>query len=289
MYLPHFDYVAPRTTDQLASLLAEHKGNAKILAGGTDLLGMMKDKLVRPQLVIDISGLKDLYGIAYEEGSGLSIGAATKIETILQSPLIKEKYYALHQGACCLGSPQIRAMASVGGNSCNASPCADTPPPLIAYGATARLVSKQGQREVLLDDFITDNGKTVLEADEFLESLFVPQPARNSAGRYNCIGLRKAAEINLVSVAVNIALDGGKINEVAIVLGAVAPTPLRARKAEAILKGQQPDNRLIEEAAAACSAESAPIDDIRASASYRAELVKILANHTLREALEAVA
>jgi carbon-monoxide dehydrogenase medium subunit len=290
MYLPQFEYHAPKSAEELAALLAQFGRKAKILCGGTDLIVAMKDKVMKPDCVIDISDLTALSGIRHQEGKGVVIGAATKLEEIERSALIREKYYALYQGASVVGSPQVRAMGTLGGNSCTASPAADTPPPLIALGAKVNLVNRKGTRQIALEEFILGNRQTALGEDEFLESFVLEEPWPNSASRYAIMGLRGAMEIDMVNVAVNLALDSGsgKVKEVRIVLGAVAPTPLRARQAESLLKGNRPEEGLLDKVAETCAAESKPIDDFRATAAYRREIVRVLSKRALKEALRAI-
>lgn len=290
MGLPPFNYLTPNTSEELIGMLAEYGDRARVLAGGTDLINWIAEKIVTPEVVIDLNGLESVQGISYEAGRGLRIGAAVKIEDIERSETIKKKYFSLYQATGQIGSPQVRAMASIGGNSCNASPCADTPPPLVSFGASVTLVGKNGSREMLLENFIQGNRRTAIEADEFLESFLVPEPWPNSASRYETIALRAAQEIDVASVAVNVALDAktGSIAEARIAMGAVAPMPKRAPNAEALLKGQQPTDGLIEKAAASCSEECEPIDDLRASATYRRHVVGVLANRLLKEAIVAI-
>lgn len=290
MYLPQFEYHAPKTTEELSSLLSQHRGKARILCGGTDLIVAMKDKVTKPDCVIDISDLAALCGIREQEGTGVVIGAATKLDEIERSALIKEKYYALYQGASVVGSPQVRAMGTIGGNSCTASPAADTPPPLIALGARVNLVSRKGIRQMALEEFIRGNRETALGEDEFLESFVLEEPWPNSASRYVIMGLRGAMEIDMVNVAVNLALDpgNGKVKEVRIVLGAVAPSPLRARQAESLLKGNLPEEGVLDTVSKACAEESKPIDDFRATAAYRREIVKVLCRRALKEVSRAI-
>lgn len=290
MGLPPFNYMAPKTSEELAGMLAEYGDRARVLAGGTDLINWIAEKIVTPEVVIDLNGLESVQGITYEAGKGLRIGAAVKIEDIERSETIKKNYFSLYQATRQIGSPQVRAMASIGGNSCNASPCADTPPPLVSFGASVNLVGKNGQREILLQDFIRGNRQTAIEADEYLESFLVPEPWPNSASRYATIALRAAQEIDVASVAVNVALDAktGSIAAVRIAMGAVAPMPKRAPNAEALLKGRQPTDELIEKAAASCSQECDPIDDLRASATYRRHVVGVLASRLLKEAISAI-
>ncbi len=290
MGLPPFNYLAPKSSEELAGMLAEYGDRAMVLAGGTDLINWIAEKIVTPEVVIDLNGLQSVQGIHYEAGQGLTIGAAVKIEDIERSEVIREKYYSLYQATGQIGSPQVRAMASIGGNSCNASPCADTPPPLVTFGATVNLISKNGSRQMLLEDFIRGNRQTAIAPDEFLESFQVPEPWPNSASRYETIALRAAQEIDVASVAVNVALDSGSgtIADVRIAMGAVAPVPKRASQAESILKGNQPGEDLIAQAAASCSEECQPIDDLRASATYRRHVIGVLADRLLKEAIAAI-
>ncbi|MBM3790174.1 MAG: xanthine dehydrogenase family protein subunit M [Acidobacteria bacterium] len=291
MSLPSFQYLAPRTGEELAGMLAAHREKARILAGGTDLINWMSEKALQPDYVIDLNGLPDLGRISYEKGKGLAIGAAVKIEAIEKSAVIREKYSSLSSAAGQIGSPQVRAMASIGGNICNASPCADMPPPLVTFGAAVSLVSRRGRREMPLEDFIRGNRQTALEADEFLELFRLPEPRPHSASRYAILGLRAAQEIDIASLAANLALDrkSGTIADVRIAMGAVAPTPMRAVRAEEILMGQKPVNAVLDRAAASCGDECRPIDDLRASAAYRRHVIRVLAGRVLREALAALA
>lgn len=289
MSLPPFDYLAPTTTSELAGLLALHQDRCRILAGGTDLVNWMAERIYRPDYVIDLRRLP-LAGISYEAGRGLTIGAATTIEAIERSAVIRERYYALVQAAGQIGSPQIRAMATIGGNCCNASPCADMPPPLITLGAAVVLSSARGSRELPLESFITGNRQTAIQADEFLESVRVPDPWPHAACRYSPFGLRAAQEIDIASVAVNVAIDPatGLISNARIAMGAVAPYAMRAKKAEDLLAGKKPTSEVLNEAAALCGRECRPIDDLRASASYRRHIVGVLARRMLRDALAAI-
>lgn len=289
MSLPPFEYLAPGSTAELAGLLATHRERCRILAGGTDLVNWMAERIYRPDYVIDLRKLP-LAGIAYEPGKGLTIGAAATIEAIERSAVIRERYYALVQAAGQIGSPQIRAMATIGGNCCNASPCADMPPPLVTLGATVVLASAARSREIALEAFITGNRRTAIQPDEYLECVRVPEPWPHSACRYSPFGLRAAQEIDIASVAVNVALDPatGAVADVRIAMGAVAPFAMRAVQAEAFLTGKRPEAAVIDEAAAICGRECRPIDDLRASASYRRHIAGVLARRMLRDAIAAV-
>jgi aerobic carbon-monoxide dehydrogenase medium subunit len=291
MSLPPFDYLAPTTSDELVGLLATHRGKARILAGGTDLINWMAERIYQPDVVLDLRNLAQLTGITYEKGTGLTIGAATTIEAIDRSALLAQWYPALGQAARQIGSPQIRAMATIGGNCCNASPCADMPPPLMTLEARVVLTSARGRREVMLEEFITGNRQTAIEADEFLECVRVPDPWPHSACRYAPFGLRAAQEIDIASVGVNISVDPktGMIAKARIAMGAVAPYAMRATQAETLLTGEKPTDEVLDRAAATCGRECRPIDDLRASAGYRRHIITVLARRLLADARAAIA
>lgn len=290
MHLPQFQYEAPATVKELSAILSKYKKKARILAGGTDLMVQMKERKIKPELIIDINGIEKLSYIKNLNKKGIQIGAATKIEAIEKSKIIKEKYHALYSGAGVIGSAQVRAMGTIGGNCCNASPCADTVSPLVAFDAKVTLVSSRGKRTLPLEKFILDNGVTALKPDEFLESFTLIEPWPNSASRYSQMGLRDAMEIDMVNVAVNLSLDpkSGAVKNIRIVMGSVSPKPLRGKNAEEMLIGKVPDDALIEKAAETCAKDSMPIDDIRASADYRREIVKVLTARVLKEAIKAL-
>ena len=290
MALPQFDYIASQDVEELLGALARYGERARILAGGTDLVILLRERLVRAECLIDIGRVAGLRGIDQVKGNGITIGATTRIRDLQCSAVIHDDYFALCQAAGALGSTQIRDMATLGGNCCNGSPAADTPPALIALGATVSLASARGRRELPLEEFIQGVRKTVLEPDEFLESFHLPAAWPNSASRYAYAGLRDAMEIDIANIAVNLALtpDKGTVAQVRIAMGAVGATQLRARLAEAILLGNAPDTARIEEAALACAAEAKPIDDMRASAAYRKQVMVPLARRTLTDAVQAI-
>lgn len=289
MFLNHFTYFAPQSAAEVLDLLGRLGSRAKMLAGGTDLLVMMKDKVLAPEYLIDIANIAEFKGLAYEPGKGAVIGAATKIAEIEHSAIIREKYFALHQAAGALGSAQIRNMATIGGNSCNASPAAETPTPLVALGAEIVLASLTGERKLPLEQFILDNRKTALAEGEILTKFILPEPAPRSAGRYSYIGLRDAMEIDAVNMAVNLVLeeDDLTVKDLKLVMGSVAPRPLVSVEVPGLLSGREFSDTLVHEASRAASGEATPISDIRASAEYRREVVAVLARRLLYEAFAA--
>lgn len=289
MYLNQFAYYAPGAPEEALTLLSRLGGKAKVLAGGTDLLNQMKDKLLNPAYLVDINNVDAFKGIFYEPGKGLVIGAATKISEIAQSEIIRDKYFALHQAAGELGSVQVRNMATIGGNSCNASPAAETPAPMVALGAKVVISSLAEEKEMPLAEFILGNKKTALAEGELLTKFILPEPFPNSASRYGCIGLREAMEIDAVNMAVNLVLEGDRqtVKALWLVMGSVYPRPLVSQNAPAVLVGKAFDSALAEEAARAVAGDARPISDIRASEDYRREVLPVLARRLLLEAFDA--
>ena len=289
MFLNHFEYLAPKTLAETLEMVARLGNKAKILAGGTDLMVVMKAKAISPDYVIDINGVEELKGIVCEQGKGAVIGTNTKLAEIQFSEEIQAKYPALAYAASEVGSSQVRQMASLGGNSCNASPAAETPTPLVAMNTNVVLKNILGERVLPLEEFILGVRQLNLAEGEMLTKFILPEPARNSACRYAYMGRRDAMEIDCVNMAVSLELenDGQTIKEVRLVMGSVYPRPLLSKDVPALLLGQKLNDQLIEKAAEAAQGEAKPIDDIRASAEYRREIVKVLARRLLKEAYAA--
>lgn len=289
MFLNHFEYFAPKTPAETLELVNRLGSKAKILAGGTDLILVMKAKAISPEYLIDINGVEEFRGIVCEPGKGAVIGTNAKLAEIQYSEAIRAKYPALAYAAGEVGSSQVRHMASLGGNSCNASPAADTPTPLAALGAQVVLSSTSGERELPLEEFILGVRKLDLAEGEMLTKFILPEPPPRSACRYAYMGRRDAMEIDCVNMAVNIELaeDGETITNIKLVMGSVYPRPLVSGAVPALLIGQKLNDELTEKAAEAAQGEAKPIDDIRATAEYRREIVKVLARRLLKDAYAA--
>ena len=283
MLLPKFEYFAPKTMEEACSLLAKYKGEARVLAGGTDLLVQMKNREVTPRYLINIKNIPDLDYIRYDDKEGLRIGALTPIEALKTSTLIRRRFSILSQAAAVLGTVQIRNRGTIAGNLCNASPAAETAPALITLAAKARIAGVAGERAVALEDFFVGPGQTVLQAGEILTEIQVPNLPPRSGGAYLKHSIKRM-DIAIVGVGVVITLNGEACNDVKIALGAVASTPIRAKKAEEIIRGQGLDSELMERAAQIASEESRPIDDIHSYAQYRKQMVKVLAKEAMKQA-----
>jgi carbon-monoxide dehydrogenase medium subunit len=247
----------------------------------------MKMGKTAPKHVVSLSRIEELKGVKRERGS-LTLGACVTAGELKEHEGIKAEFNGLCQSAGSLGSPLIRNLATVGGNIVTARPAADLPPSLMAYGASIVLKKDKGERIVPLEGFFEGPGQAVIEPEEILCAVMLNEPPPYSGGGYVKLGVRKALEISLVNVAAFMALDGpnGPIKEARIILGAVAPIPMRSPSAEAVLMGERPDETLFEKAGTAASKDAKPIDDFRGSAEYRREMVKVLTRRTLKLAYE---
>lgn len=286
MILPKFAYHDPLSLDEVCQILAEHKDKAQALAGGTDLLVNMRKGVISPEIVVSLGRVEALR-VQSLSGSRIQIGACVTAAELAQSKELENTLNALSAGARRLGSPPIRNLATVAGNLVTARPAADLPPPLMAYGAEVVLKKSTGERTIPLDDFFRGPGETVKEPDEVLAQILIERPPPHSGAGYMKLGRRKTLVISIVNVAAFLSLDGpnGAIQTARVVMGAVAPVPVRATSAEKILLGEKPSEKLFAEAGEAAARDSKPIDDFRGSASYRRAMVEVLTRRALGAAL----
>ena len=281
-----FEYFSPTTLAETVSLLSQYDGDARALAGGTDLLIRMKRKQWTPRAVVSLRRVPGLRDISLASRGELRLGAAVTLTDLIRSPIIREHYPVLAKTASKMAGVQVRNLATVGGNLCNASPAADTAPPLIALNARAVIVGKNGERVVPLDEFFIGVGKSALAPDEMLREIIVPRQDESMRASYVKLEHREAMDIAIVSVGVWLksqqsAVNSQQCEDVRIVLGAVAPTPVRAKRAEEILRGKALTEERIHEAARVAVTEAQPIDDVRGSAWYRREMVELLTRRQL--------
>lgn len=278
--LPKFDYFSPSSLDETFKLLKDYQGKARLLAGGTDLLVKMKKRALSADAIIDLNKISELSFIELADNY-LHIGGLTKLAAIGESSIVKERAPALAEAVNVLASPQIRNRATIAGNLCNASPAADTAPPLLALDASVKLQSAGGERIVTLSQFFLGPEQTVTKPDEVLTEVIIPLPEGASA--FIKLGKRKAFTLSIASVAAFARVNNGKFKEVRVALGAVAPTPMRAGKVEEALKGKDVNEENIEKAAQLVKEECCPITDVRASAEYRTEMSYVLTKRALRK------
>ena len=278
-----FDYVAVGSVREAVAAL-KNKKRVMVLAGGTDMLVRMKGRALTPEVVVDVKGIPGAGDFSAK--SGLSIGSAVTMRQVELSAKVREDYAAVAQGAAVVGSIQIRNLATVAGNICNAAPSADVAPGLIALRAKVRIAGPGGQRTLLVENFMTGPGKTALKRGELVTAIQLPTPGPRTGSAFVRHTPRAAMDIAVVNVAVAMTLAPrtGKCEDVRIVLGAVAPTPMRALKAEMLLRGEKLTADLVAEAAAVAGAEARPISDQRASAEFRRELVRVLTGRMVEAA-----
>jgi aerobic carbon-monoxide dehydrogenase medium subunit len=279
-----FEYLEPKSLQQALEWLNTHRGRARVLAGGTDLYLRLRKGVFLPDYVID---LKRVPGLDYitPNGGGVQIGPTTLHDEVARSSLIQQLYPALAEAAFWVGSVQTRNRGTVVGNLCNASPAADTAPALLSYGAQVKIASTEGERTIPLEEFFVGPGKTALQDNELVAEVILPAPQPHSGAAF-FRRTRTAMDIAVVCGAAMLQLSNGSCGNARIALGAVGPIPLRATRAEAALQGQMLTDQVIEEASRLASEEARPIDDVRSTAEYRREMVRVLTRRGLRQALE---
>ncbi len=286
MLLPRFEYESPDSVDGAVKLLAEAEGQASLLAGGTDLLVKMKQRQMRPRLVVSLNRVEGLGGVETDDDDGARIGPLTSMTRLASSQALLDGWTAVAEGAAVVGGPVIRNRATVGGNIVNARPCADTVPGLLALGARLRLRGLQGERVVDLDDFITGPGQTIIGADEVLCAIEAPRHQDTGSG-YLKITRRASMEVTICGCAAAVTLDEKHetVTRARLVFTSVAPVPLRVKQAEDKLVGQRPTEAAMAAAADAARQAVAPISDHRAPDFYRFEMVEVTARRALAAAL----
>jgi carbon-monoxide dehydrogenase medium subunit len=280
-----FEYFAPKTLTEALTLIDKYQDEGKIIGGGQSLLILMRQGLVAPKYLISIKGLSELSYIK-DTNEGLKIGALTTHRAIEKSPLIKKKFSVLAEMEQRLASIQTRNWGTIGGNLCHADPAGDPMPVLMALKATLTTASLKGKRNMPVEDFSLDYFETALQPGELLTEIQVPAPPPRTGTAYTKFNIIES-DLATVGVAVSVTLGPGDgvCQDIRITLGASAPTPMRAKKAEAVLRGKRITDALLKEAGKAASTEAEPISDIQASEEYRRELVKILVGRVAKEAL----
>ena len=280
--IPPFDYVAPKTLSELFETLGSHGKELQILAGGTDLMIALKERIVAPRIVVDLGRLRrELGGIAVKNGV-LHVGALATFSQIESSPFVARYANALLQAAANVGTLQIRSIATLGGNLATASPAADSAPPLIALGATVTLTSGSGQRTLPVQSVFAGPKRNGLRAGEIVSSVEIPakEEVRSAWTRS---AVRNENALSTVSVAVASAIQAGRFGPSRVALGAVAPTPILAERACEAMEGSEATADQAEMVAALAAEDARPISDIRASALYRKRLVRVLTKRLIMQ------
>jgi carbon-monoxide dehydrogenase medium subunit len=280
-----FAFLAPQTLAEALAALAEHGEELAPIAGGTNLLLYLRDGRRQPRLLMDLLPLTTL-GRLHSTNGQIRLGALTTLTTVLDSPLLSGAAVVLRAAAADFGSPLTRNRATLGGNIADASPAADTAVPLLALDASVELHSVQrGPRSLPLAEFFLAPRRTRRAPDELLTAITLPTPPATATGGFVKLARRDAMAVAVVSVGVVLEWQGEVCQRGRIALGAVAPTPIRALAAEALLTGQRLEAALITACANACAAAAAPIDDVRASARYRRQMITVLVRRLLTQAV----
>jgi carbon-monoxide dehydrogenase medium subunit len=280
--LPKFDYLRPKTMREAVNLLVEHGEDAKILAGGTDLLVLMRDRVVRPKYLIDVKGIEELHEISQDSG-GLRIGAAVVLNQLIESDVVRERFRALWDASRSLGDSILRNRATLVGNICNASPASDTAPALLVYDAEVEVVSRDSERVIPIREFFVGVKRTSLKPSELVKAVRVPSPPEGAKSCYLKWGRTRGEDLAVVGVAGLSANSGKKV--VRLALSSVAPTPLLIPGVEeAFEKGGSLDEQ-ISNAASIVAEKISPISDVRASKEYRTHIAKVLTKRILEQLL----
>ncbi len=285
--MKRFDYAAPASLREAIDTLRQRADGVRLLAGGTDLLPQIKEGGLWPSHVVSLRRVPELRGISFDPSTGLRVGAAELLSDVAAHEVVSRHYQALAEGAGIVGSVQTRNMGTIGGNVCNAAPSADTAPPLLVFDAAVVIASRDGERQLPLSEFFLGPGRTALAPGEIAVALELPPPAERSGSVYQRHTPRKIMDIAVVGVACRLVLAPDEsMAEARIALGAVAPTSIRCPDAEALLQGRAPSVALFEQAADAAREASSPITDVRGSAEFRRELVRVMTARCLAIAAE---
>lgn len=289
MRIRPFEYHAAESLPDALDMAARWGLDARVLAGGTDLVVGMKHKTILPPHLISLHKIKELDFVQVED-STIRIGALCRHADLASHPALKQTIPVLCEAVNLIGSWQIRNIATIGGNICHASPAADSAAPLLALDARAVIAGQGSDREVPLTSFFTGPGETSLKPGEIVKEIVMAKPNGRSFGCYKKLMRKKAVDLSLVGVSFQVEIDGDKLSKVAIGLGGVAPTPIRVPEAEQLFAGRSYDQAMkaIPEAARAAVEATRPIDDIRATSAYRREIVAVYVQRAAEEVFKSL-
>lgn len=284
MYPAAFEYHAPTTLEEALKLLADHKDEAKILAGGQSLVPMMKMRLATPSVIIDLNRVRELFGIR-EEGGYLLIGAMTRHHDVATSESVRRFCPLLAECAAQIGDVQVRNRGTIGGSLAHADPAADYPATVLAADAEIKALSTRGERWIKAEDFFVDLFTTALEPDELITEIRVPALPGKTGSAYLKFE-QLASGFALCGVAVRVTMDGGVVQDIRVGITGVAPKAYRAKGVEDALKGKTPDAATMDQAVQRATDGITPLNDIHASSDYRAHLARVLTKRALQKAIK---
>ncbi|MGI6685877.1 MAG: FAD binding domain-containing protein [Bacillota bacterium] len=279
--MKNFSFINPSNLAEVLEILHQDK-NVCLVAGATNVLPFIRNEKINNKTLINIRELKDLRYIRETEDKVL-IGALTTIADLRKSEILKKHAPALEKAAENFADPTTRNSATIGGNLANASPAADTAPPLLVLDAMVLAVSSRGERKIPIDEFFTGVNMTALKPDEMIKEIEIPKKPANCQSHFIKLGLRNAMAISLVSAAAALEISSGKIKMARIALGSVAPTPVRGKTVEKFLIGQDYSVKVIEDAAGRVTEDISPISDIRASKKYRQTVAHVVVKRVLQK------
>ncbi len=283
-----FEYLEPKSLKETCELLEQHADSAKLIAGGTALVLWMRLGLLKPEVVISLEKIPDFGCIRYDENDGLRIGAGARHREIELSPDVRSHYPLLHETFRKVAQPRIRNMGTIGGNLCQGDPLTDPGASLIALDAEITLTGSKGDRTVPVEQFFVDYYQTAIEPGEILTEIHVPPPSKKSGWAHIKFMPRSQEDFATVGVALTLSARNGLCEDIRLALNSVAPTILRAKRAESVLRGKKIADRLLQEMGETAATEVDPMDDNRGSAEYKREMVKVLVRRAVKEALQKI-
>lgn len=281
--LPKFNYFAPQTLQETLELLEKHGRDAKLLAGGTDLLVSLRAREQHPKSIVDIKGVRELQELSYDEERGLTVGAAVNLNRLIHYDVVSKDYPLLQEAIESIGDYEIRNRATLIGNICNGSPAADSAPALLVLEANVNIASRRGKRNVPIREFHKGVKKTVLTDDEVVTSINVPTPPEGSRGGYLKARRTVGEDLALVGVGGLVTSAPHRSKSVRLAYASVAPTPVRAYEAEKIFERDKPLDELLDQAIPIVSKTVSPISDVRGGKDYRVNLVEVLTRRLVRQ------
>jgi aerobic carbon-monoxide dehydrogenase medium subunit len=282
-----FDYQEPTTLKKVFSLMEKYGDDARVISGGTSLIIMMRQRLLTPKVVISLGRIPKFHRITYNAKEGLRIGAGARHRDIELFPAVQKHYPLLHETFRKVAQPRIRNMGTVGGNLAGGDPLTDPGASLIALDAEVTLTSSKGQRRLRLDEFFIDYYQTALEPAELLTEIYVPPPQRPGWSHIKFTP-RSVEDFATVGVAITLKANNGTCEDIRVGLNSVAPTIIRAKKAEEVLRGKPITDVSLREMGEVAATECDPTDDNRGSADYKRDMVKVLVHRAAFEALKMI-
>lgn len=283
-----FEYTSPQTLSEAIEILQKFGGDARVMAGGTDLLLGLKRGSIKAKMIVGLKSIKELNHIAFHREKGLTIGATALLADVAKHSAIRRHYPSIAAAAQGTANVQVRNMGTVVGNLCNASPSADNAPMLLVLDGSLTIVGPDGERHLLLNDFFKGPGMTAIGKHEIVVSVHIPLPEVHTGTSYLSLSARGQVDCTAVGVGVKLTMEGDTCKDAGIAVGACAPVPMRVSKAEALLNGNPLTEGRIEKAAQITTEEMQPITDLRASAPYRAKMVEVLVKRALIDARKRV-